>query len=89
MCIADKRREFQQAKGADRLGPKGAWLGGGSSLLPPADVEPPADRRSLNHPGGTRVERGKPVSLPSGKASRKASPWGCGYGTLEEAKAIL
>jgi hypothetical protein len=38
---------------------------------------------------GTRAERGKPVSLPSGKASRKASPWGCGYGTLEEAKAIL
>jgi hypothetical protein len=27
---------------------------------------------------GTRVERGKPVSLPTGKVSRKASPWGYG-----------
>ena len=27
---------------------------------------------------GTRAERGTPVSLPPGKASRKASRWGCG-----------
>jgi hypothetical protein len=26
---------------------------------------------------GIRAERGKPVPLPQGKASRKASRWGC------------
>jgi len=41
-----------------------------------------------NSSTGTRAERGKPVSLPPGKVSRKASRWGGGYGTREEAKAI-
>ena len=35
------------------------------------------------------VERGKPVVLPQGKASRKASRWGSGYGRMEKAKAAL
>jgi hypothetical protein len=42
-----------------------------------------------NSSSGIRAERGKPVSLPSGKASRQASPRGCGERTREEAKAIL
>jgi RNA-directed DNA polymerase len=41
---------------------------------------------SLVH--GARAQRGKPVSLPPGKASRKGSRWGCGYGTREKAQAI-
>ena len=33
---------------------------------------------------GTRAERGKPVSLPSGKGRRKASREGCGEGTQKK-----
>lgn len=48
----------------------------------------PAERRGLTHQG-TRAERGKPVSLPSGKASRKASRQGCGYRIAEDANAAV
>jgi len=43
----------------------------------PQTLRSPAKRQGLTHLG-TCVERAKPVVLPSGKASRKASPWGCG-----------
>jgi hypothetical protein len=55
-------------------------------------------RSQLRHPrrrdqtfpqGGTQTERGKPVVLPEGKASRQVSPWGCGDTQMEKAKAIL
>ena len=55
------RRDPQQAKEAERLGPKGKWRGRGVAMSPLADVVPPAERRSLTPSGnGTRVERGKP-----------------------------
>jgi len=37
-----KRRHKGQAKGADRLGPKGVWPGPGAPNSPGADVVPPA-----------------------------------------------
>ena len=54
----------------------------------PQTNQSPAQRRSLTHLG-TYAERGKPVLLPPGTASRKASPWKCGYGIAEEANAGL
>ena len=41
------RRDSQQAKEAERLGPKGKWRGRGAGISPLADVVPPAERRSL------------------------------------------
>ncbi len=41
------RRDSQQAKEAERLEPKGTWRGRGAAISPLADVEPPAERRSL------------------------------------------
>jgi hypothetical protein len=62
----------QQAKGAERLEPKGAWP---VAVFPHHCPQIERHRRTggayLIH--GTRAERGKPVSLPLGKASRKAS----------------
>ena len=67
----------QQAKGAERLEPKGTW--------PVAMFlhHCPQMERHRRTGGayliqGTRAERGKPVSLPAGKVSRKASGEGCG-----------
>ena len=37
----------------------------------------------------TETEHGNPVRLPGGKANRKVSRQACGYGRMEEAKAIL
>jgi hypothetical protein len=61
-----------------RLGPKGKWSGPGVPNSSDADGEPPAKRRGLNHPRVPPAERGKPVALPHGKASRKVSRHGCG-----------
>ena len=52
------------------------WCRGSRASLPQTG-QPPADRRGLTH-RGTHAERGKPVVSPQGKASRKASRWGCG-----------
>jgi hypothetical protein len=49
----------------------------GSSHALPQTEGLPAERRGLTH-RGAYVERGKPAALPEGKASRKASSWGCG-----------
>jgi hypothetical protein len=38
---------------------------------------PPAERQDLTYLG-IPAERGKPVSLPWGKANRKVSRWRCG-----------
>ena len=51
MLIADKRRDYEQAKGADRLEPKGEWSGIGAAESPVADDAPPANRRDLPHSG--------------------------------------
>jgi hypothetical protein len=47
----------------------------------------PAERADLPH-AGMEAERGKPVVLPTRKASRKVSPWGCGYRRREKANAV-
>ena len=43
----------------------------------PQTSRSPAERRGLTHRGAC-AERGKPVVLPEGKASRKVSPRDCG-----------
>jgi hypothetical protein len=48
----------------------------------------PAERADLPH-AGIEAEHGKPVVLPTRKASRKVSPWGCGYRRREKANAVL
>jgi hypothetical protein len=72
------------------LGAEGSycdWEQGWVTTLPQTEWSP-AERRGLHHLG-TCAERGKPVPLPQGKASREASRWGCGYGIAEEANATL
>jgi hypothetical protein len=54
----------------NRLEPKGKGSGIGVPNSPIADGAPPAERQNLTH-AGTCTERGKPVGLPKGKASRK------------------
>jgi hypothetical protein len=57
-----KRRHIEQAKGADRLGPKGKWSGWSAPNSLHADVVPPAQKHDLTHPI-PHGERGKPVAL--------------------------
>lgn len=45
-----KRRKVKQAKGADRLGPKGKWAGSGVFCSPDAEADPAAERQYLTHP---------------------------------------
>ena len=59
------------------LNQNGAWSGAGVHPFPTADVVPPAQRHDLTRSVAS-AERGKPVVLPQGKASRKASRWDCG-----------
>jgi len=73
----NKPKVLISSKRAYRLGPKGKWAGTGAFTSPVADVAPPAERRDLTH-AGMQTKRGKPTVLPFGKASRKASRWGCG-----------
>ena len=47
---------------------KGSGMDAPNSSI--TDDEPPAERQDLTHTG-TCTERGKPVGLPKGKASRK------------------
>jgi len=47
----------------------------------------PVERARLTHSFVTATEHGNPVCLPSGKASRKASPRMCGHERMEKAKA--
>ncbi len=76
------------------LDQKGRWSSSDVPNSSDADVAPPAERRDLTH-SGTHTKRGKPVVLPTreslsdGKANRKASPRGCGYGRVEQANAAL
>src|SRR5712691_7054990 len=78
----------QQAKGADRLGPKGMQHGRRATHTPVVASTLPANRADLPH-SGTEVEHGKSVALPSGKASRKTSRRCCRYRRREQAKASL
>lgn len=61
----------EQAKGADRLEPKGKMVGTGAESSPVADkTHHRRMKQSLTH-SGINAERGKPVILPHGKADRK------------------
>ena len=60
----------------------------GLQRFPAAEDAPPAERHDLTR-SVTSAERGKPVVLPPGKASRKASRRDCGYRRREQAKAAL
>ena len=51
-------------------------------------VAPPAKRQNLTY-AGIYAERGKPVILPQGKATRKASRESCRSGITEKANAVL
>jgi hypothetical protein len=55
----------------------------------PQTVRSPVESQDLNRPQGKCVERGKLIVFPQGKASRKASRKGGGFGIAEEAKAGL
>ena len=54
---------IQQAKGADRLGPKGRQHGRWATHTPVVATTLPANRADLPH-SGTEAEHGKPVALP-------------------------
>jgi hypothetical protein len=58
----------------------------GLQRSPAADDVPPTQRHDLTRPG-IDAEHGKPVVLPSGKASRKVCRWDCGQRIGEQAKA--
>ena len=64
---------YEQAKDADRLEPKGKWSGTGVLCSPVADVAPPADRRDLTH-SGIQAERGKPVCSPYWESKPQGEP---------------
>jgi hypothetical protein len=70
------RRKRQQAKGAERLEPKGKWRGRGDTLTPLADVAPPADRRGLSPPGTVLVRNvvSPIVSIRGWKVAGKGVP---------------
>ena len=70
--MTDKRRDVRQAEGAYTLEPKGKGSRTGGHASPVAEDAPPAERSDLPR-AETETERGKPVVLPSGKVSRKAS----------------
>jgi hypothetical protein len=53
------------------------------------DNRTPGGQSAPNPLDVTEMEHGNPVRLPTGKATRKASPWTCGKGRMEKAKAIL
>ena len=68
----------EQAKGADRLEPKGNVVGTGvESSLVADNQHHRRMKQSLTH-RGMNVERGKPIVLPSGTANCKVSLWDCG-----------
>jgi hypothetical protein len=64
--LSANRRHLQQAKDADRLGPKWCAIGTGTQAFLVVDKRLPADREDLTH-SGRRAEHGKPVSLPLGR----------------------
>src|SRR5262245_62991160 len=74
-----KRRHIEQAKGADRTGPKGTWPGPGAPNSPGADVEPPAERRGLTH-AVSATQRGKPVALPRSREAARPTDGAAGKG---------
>jgi hypothetical protein len=70
------------------LNQNGKWSGLEVTNSSNVDVAPPAKRQNLTC-SGTQAERGKPVIVPSGKANRKTSRYGCRYGIAEKANAVL
>jgi hypothetical protein len=65
LCTPDKRRDRQQATGAERLAPTGMPQGRGAPRTPVVVTTLPAPRADLPHVG-RQAERGKPVVLPLG-----------------------
>ncbi len=71
---ARKHRQMYQAKGTDRLEPKGKQPGVGSGQWPTANHVLPVYRADLNHPVNA-AEHGNVASLPglaTGRTYRKA-----------------
>ena len=79
------QKQPKMLRGCDQ---NGKWSGSKVTTSFEVDVAPPAKRQHLTH-SVTHAERGKPVTLPFGKASRKTSRWGCRYGMVEKANARL
>jgi hypothetical protein len=50
--LSDNRRHSQQAKDANRLGPKWCAIGIGTQAFPVVDKRLPADKEDLTHSGG-------------------------------------
>ena len=64
----------KQAKGADRLEPKGKWAGSETFCFSDADVAPPAERQHLTHLMVCRRNVVSPkLPLVTGKVNRKVS----------------
>ena len=72
-----KRRNIQQAKEAERLGPKGMWPGRSVPISLLADVVPPAQRRSLIPPGMVLVRNALSPTVSTGqwKDAREGGRW--------------
>lgn len=65
----------EQAKGADRLEPKGNVVGMGAESSPIADKDNPRRmKQGLTRPIGGYAERGKPVSLPKWESLPQGEP---------------
>ena len=79
---------INKPKDAERLEPKGKWLGLRISLFLNVDVTPPVNRQDLTH-SVIYAERGNPVVFLKGKASRETSRQDCGQRITEKAKAAM
>ena len=71
---------FNKPKGLRGLDQKGKWTGGGVSCSPPADVVPPADRRSLSHLMVLVWNVVSPYLSRQGKRTGRRAPGGAGKG---------
>jgi hypothetical protein len=81
--------KVEQAKGADKPGPKGTQSAAPLHIGGTRTRRLPGESWGLTH-RVTQAEHGKPVSPPRERqADRKGSHWGCGQETSEEANAGL
>ena len=70
---ADKRREWKQAKDADRLEPKGKWSSLEVTISSNEDVLPPAKRQHLTY-SGIYAERRSSRIVPFGESESQGKP---------------
>jgi hypothetical protein len=66
-------RQLQQAKGTDRLGPKGKWVGRIPLTVSDTGKTPTGRQNGPKAAVVKCAERGNPMPLPHGQANRKAS----------------